>query len=139
MKTNAAEIDPKQMMTVAAAAGVVVLGMAGPSDAQTWVSSNIEGGMHWHVSAPEGARWRLECRFPPVTYYRSAYEQKAWINKFERSGQGADSGRLPLNSGHCRVWKTGGRGAVAIGLSRPGETTAGATRDPAEPAWAGFM
>ena len=130
--------DRKQIM--AAAAGcTVALAMAGPSRAQTWVGANIEGGLHWHVSAPQGARWRLECRFPPVTYYRSAYEQKAWINRFERSGQGADSGRLPLNSGHCNVWKTGGRGPVAIGLARTGETVADATRNPAEPARAGFF
>ena len=127
------------MMLVAAAAGAGALAMAGPSRAQTWVGTNIEGGLHWHVSAPEGASWRLECRFTPVTYYRNAYDRRAWINRFERSGHGADSGRLPLNSGHCRAWKTGGRGAVAIGLSRPGETTAGATRYPAEPAWAGFF
>ena len=126
-------------MMAAAAICAVASGVAGTSLAQTWVGRNIEGGLHWHVSAPEGASWRLECRYPPVTYYRSAYEQKAWINEFERSGRGADSGRLPLNSGHCRLWKTGGRGAVAIGMARPGETAADATRNPAEPAWAGFF
>ncbi|HYG25648.1 MAG TPA: hypothetical protein VD906_01960 [Caulobacteraceae bacterium] len=124
---------------IACASLVSVLGGAPAAGAQTWVGDNIEGGMHWHVAAPEGANWRLECRFPPVTYYRSAYEQKAWINRFERRGRGADSGRLPLNSGYCHVWKTGGRGSVGIGLSRPGETVADATRDPAHPAAVGFL
>ena len=110
-----------------------------PAGAQTWVGTNIEGGMHWHVSTRHGANWRLVCRFPPVTYYRSAYDQKAWINRFERSGRGADSGRLPLNIGHCHLWKTGGQGAVAIGLARPGEAAGDATLDPAEPAAVGFL
>ena len=137
---TAARPGAERTRMMAAAAGcATALAMVGPARAQTWVGANIEGGLHWHVSAPQGARWRLECRFPPVTYYRSAYEQKAWINRFERSGQGADSGRLPLNSGHCNVWKTGGRGPVAIGLARPGETVADATRNPAEPARAGFF
>jgi len=124
---------------IAAAVFALPLALAGASAAQTWVGTNIEGGMHWHVSAPEGAAWRLECRFPPVTYYRNAYEQKAWINRFERSGRGDDSGRLPLNIGHCHLWKTGGRGAVAIGVSRPGETVADASRDRATPAAVGFL
>jgi hypothetical protein len=129
----------RTLAAVACASAVPMLGGAFPAGAQTWVGTNIEGGLHWHLSAPEGASWRLACRFPPVTYYRSVREQRAWINKFERRGQGADSGRLPLNVGHCHVWKTGGRGAVAIGLSRPGETVADATRDPAEPAAVGFL
>jgi hypothetical protein len=126
-------------MIAAGATCVVALVLAAPSQAQTWVGTNIEGGMHWHVSAPDGASWKLECRFPPVTYYRNVYDQNAWINRFERSGHGSDSGRLPLNIGHCHLWKTGGRGAVAIGLSRPGETVADATREPAEPAAVGFL
>jgi hypothetical protein len=129
----------KTLAAVACASVVPGLGGAPAAAAQTWVGENIEGGMHWHVSAPDGASWRLVCRFPPVTYFRSVYDQRAWINKFERSGRGPDSGRLPLNVGHCHVWKTGGRGAVAIGLSRPGETAADATRDPAAPAAVGFL
>jgi hypothetical protein len=111
----------------------------GPVSAQTWVGTNIEGGLHWHVSTRDGASWKLVCRYPPVTYYRNAYDRKAWINRFERSGQGADSGRLPLNSGHCHLWKTGGRGAVGLGLARPGEAVGDATADPSEPAAVGFM
>lgn len=120
---------------------VLAISLSAPAaGAQTWVGRNIEGGLHWHVSAPEGAAWRLECRFPPVTYYRNAYDQKAWINKLERSGRGDDAGRLPLNIGDCHVWKTGGQGAVAIALARgPGDTRAAATRDPATPAAVGFL
>jgi hypothetical protein len=120
------------------ACGLLIVGAA-PAGAQTYVGTNIEGGMHWHVSAREGASWRLVCRFPPVTYYRNAYDQRALINRFERSGRGADSGRLPLNVGHCHLWKTGGRGTVGIGLARPGERIGDATRDPAEPAAVGFL
>lgn len=111
----------------------------GPASAQTWAGTNIEGGLFWHVSTREGASWKLVCRYPPVTYYRNAYDRKAWINRFERSGQGADSGRLPLNSGHCHLWKTGGQGAVGIGLARPGEAVGDATADPSEPAAVGFL
>lgn len=139
MTAGAHGIDRRRTGLLAVLAALPVLGSAFPAGAQTWVGDSIEDGMHWHVSAPEGANWRLVCRFPPVTYYRSVYNQKAWINRFERSGRGPDSGRLPLNVGHCHVWKTGGRGAVAIGLSRPGETVADATRDPAAPAAVGFL
>ena len=109
------------------------------ASAQTWVGENIEGGLHWYVSTPNGASWRLECRFPPVTYYRNVYERKVWINRFERTGRGADSGRLPLNVGYCHLWKTGGQGAVALGLARPGEAVGDATVDPSEPAAVGFL
>ena len=127
------------LVAVTCAAAGPVLGGAPPVAAQTWVGTNIEGGLHWHVSAPEGANWRLVCRHSPVTYYRNVYDREVWINRFERRGRGADSGRLPLNSGYCHLWKSGGRGAVAIGLSRPGETVADATRDPAAPAAVGFL
>lgn len=87
--------------------------------AQTHVGKNIEGGMHWAVAAPEGATWLLSCRFPPVTYWESRYDQKHWINKLERPGEGTDRGRLPINIGHCYVTKTGGRGPVGIAVARP--------------------
>ncbi len=123
---------------LACAIGAVILGGA-PASAQTWVGTNIEGGLYWHVSTRQGASWRIVCRYPPVTYYRNAYDRKAWINRFERSGQGPDSGRLPLNVGHCHLWKTGGQGAVGLGLARPGEAVGDATVDPSEPAAVGFL
>lgn len=131
--------DAKRAAALVALACASAAVGAAPAEAQIRVGTNIEGGMHWHVSAREGASWRLVCRFPPVTYDRSVYEREAWINRFERSGRGADSGRLPLNEGYCHLWKTGGRGAVAIGVARPGERVGDATRDPAEPAAAGFL
>ena len=87
--------------------------------AQTHVGKNIEGGMYWAVSAPQGARWSLDCRFPPVTYWQSSYDQKHWINKLEQTGQGSAQGRLPLTVGHCHLIKTGGAGPVGIAVARP--------------------
>jgi len=95
--------------------------------------------MHWHVAAPGGARWRLECRFPPVTYVRNSYDRRAWMNKITVRGEGDQAGRLPLNVGECHLWKTGGDGPVGIGLTRPGETAADGTSDPNDPAAAGFL
>ncbi len=113
--------------------------VAGSAAAQTHVGRNVDGGMYWHVAAPEGASWRLECRFPPVTYERNTYDRRAWMNKITASGWGPQDGRLPLNVGSCRVWKTGGAGPVGIGLFRPDETAADGTRDPNRPAAAGFL
>ena len=126
-------------LSLAAGVSAAVVVGGTPAGAQTYVGTNIEGGLHWHVSTLQGASWRIVCRYPPVTYYRNAYDRKAWINRFERSGQGPDSGRLPLNVGHCHLWKTGGRGAVGLGLARPGEAVGDATAVPSEPAAVGFM
>lgn len=126
------------LAVLAIASATMALG-PGPVMAQTWVGTNIEGGLYWHVSTRQGASWRIVCRYPPVTYYRNAYDRKAWINRFERNGQGPDSGRLPLNVGHCHLWKTGGQGAVGLGLARPGEAAGDATSDPSEPAAVGFL
>jgi hypothetical protein len=97
---------------------IMALTAASTAGAQTYVGKNVEGGMHWAVSAPQGASWLLTCRFPPVTYWESAYDQNHWINKLERPGEGSDRGRLPLNVGHCHVTKTGGRGPVGVALVR---------------------
>jgi hypothetical protein len=118
----------------------VVGGAASTAGAQTYVGKNIEGGMHWHVAAPQGASWSLVCRFPPVTYWRTNYDKKAWINRFARESGGSQGGRLPLNVGHCHLTKTGGRGAVGLALARsPTEVVSDGTRDPAEPAAVGFL
>lgn len=128
-------------MRSAAAICTLVIGLfwTGVSSAQTYVGQNTENGMHWHVAAPEGASWRLECRFPPVIYQRNTYDRRAWMNKITVRGEGPQDGRLPLNVGHCRLWKTGGAGPVGIGLSRPGETASDGTRDPDRPAAVGFL
>ena len=139
MVTRTIRPKPARLLAIVAIASAALASGGAPAGAQTWVGTNIEGGMHWHVSTRQGASWRIVCRYPPVTYYRSAYDQKAWINRFERSGRGPDSGRLPLNVGHCHLWKTGGQGAVGLGLARPGEAVGDATLDPMVPAAVGFL
>lgn len=119
-------------MSASSAAGlglVLAAGLGTAAAAQTHVGENIEGGLYWHVSTPQGASWSLECRFPPVTYYRNRYDQTSWINRFNREGRGAQSGRLPLNTGHCNLTKTGGNGPVAIALAKTGATDAAAVRE----------
>lgn len=115
------------------------LGYVQEVKSQTWVGRNVEGGLSWHVSAPQNASWRLLCRHPPVIYYRSQYDQRAWRNMLQRSGSGDASGRLPLFTGYCYLWKTGGSGPVAIGLARPGEAVADATLVLGEPAEVGLL
>lgn len=113
--------------------------LAAPAAAQTYVGSNIEGGLHWSVSAPQGASWTLDCRFPPVTYFRNNYDRQAWINQLTDQGSGPSRGRLPLDSGYCKVTKTGGQGPVAIAVGRPGKTDARAVRAVGESATAGLF
>ena len=108
---------------LAVACALLIVG--GQASAQTYVGRNVEGGLHWSVSAPENASWRLVCRHPPAIYYQSAYNQRAWINQFTETGQGAARGRLPLDSGSCEVTKTGGRGPVAVAVGRPGTVNTG--------------
>lgn len=123
---------------VPGAALILVLAAASAAGAQTYVGKNIEGGLHWAVAAPQGASWSLVCRFPPVTYYESAYNQEAWINRLEKRGAGPQNGRLPLNTGHCHLTKTGGEGPVGIALSRPGKVSSGGVREVGRTASAGL-
>ena len=113
--------------------------LATPAIAQTYVGSNIEGGLHYSVSAPQGASWRLNCRFPPVTYYRNNYDRQAWINQLTDQGHGSSRGRLPLDSGYCEVTKTGGDGPVAIAVGRLGKVEARAVRAVGESTTAGLF
>ena len=112
---------------------------ASPGAAQTHVGSNIEGGLHYSVAAPQGASWRLDCRFPPVTYYRNNYDRRAWINHLTDQGHGPSRGRLPLDSGYCEVTKTGGDGPVAIAVGRTGKVEVRAVRVVGESATAGLF
>lgn len=107
-------------LALAAVLSVVVVG---PATAQTFVGDSTENGLHWHVAAPQGASWRIECRFRPVTYMASQYERR-WINKISQPGQGSLPGRLPDNDGYCRVTKTGGPGPVGIAIVRGEEVVA---------------
>jgi hypothetical protein len=113
--------------------------LASPAAAQTYVGRNIEGGLHYSVSAPQGATWRLNCRFPPVTYFRNNYDQRSWINHLRDEGAGPSRGRLPLDTGYCEVTKTGGEGPVAIAVGRPGKIEARAVRAVGESATAGLF
>jgi hypothetical protein len=118
---------------------VAAIALAAPAAAQTYVGENIEGGLHWSVSAPGGASWRLNCRFPPVTYYRNNYDREAWINQLTDEGSGPSRGRMPLDTGHCRVTKTGGEGPVAIAVGRPGNVETAVARAVGESATAGLF
>ena len=123
------------------AAGALLISIllsATAAEGQTWVGKNIEGGLHWAVAAPQGASWSLVCRFPPVTYFESSYNQEAWINRLERQGEGPQRGRLQLNSGYCHLTKTGGNGPVGIAVSRPGKIVADSARETGETASAGI-
>ncbi len=118
---------------------LIAVAMASPASAQTHVGRNIEGGLHYAVAAPQGASWRLNCRFPPVTYFRNNYDQRSWINQLRDEGHGPSRGRLPLDSGYCQVTKTGGEGAVAIAVGRPGTVDVRAVRAVGESATAGLF
>lgn len=126
-------------MKRAALISLVAVALASPAVAQTYVGRDIEGGLHWSVSAPQGASWRVNCRFPPVTYFRNNYDQRSWINQLTDEGSGPSRGRLPLDSGYCEVTKTGGEGPVAIAVGRPGKVEARAVRETGQSATAGLF
>ena len=81
------------------------------------------GGLHWHVAAPQGASWALDCRFRPVTI------EGRMLNRYQRTGTGPQPGRLPTDHGRCTLKKTGGEGPVGIALVKNGQATADGTRD----------
>lgn len=112
---------------------------ASAAEAQTNVGANLEAGLPWHVAAPQGASWRLECRFRPVIYEANAYNRSAWANRIGETGRGSQGGRLPSDNGSCTVTKTGGNGPVAIAMIKNGESQVAVTRDPARPAAVGFF
>ena len=118
----------------AAGAAALASGLAVGASAQTDVGKIHDGGLHWHVSAPQGAAWALECGFRPVTMHMSQYDRQHWANRFRRQGQGSQSGRLPSDNGRCTLTRTGGAGPVGIALVKNGVATAAGTNDPARPA-----
>ena len=123
---------------VGAIASVVLAG-AGSAASQTHVGSDLESGLAWSVAAPGGASWSLACRHPPVTYYRNAYDKRAWANKLSTRGQGAGRGRLPLDRGWCEATKTGGEGPVGLAVARPGGVASDAVREAGQTAAAGLL
>jgi hypothetical protein len=138
-RLSALGAGPVRVADALGAAFIAVAATASAAGAQTYVGKNIEGGLHWAVAAPQGASWSLVCRFPPVTYFESSYNQEAWINRFERQGAGPQNGRLPLNTGHCHLTKTGGNGPVGIALSRPGRVVSDGVREAGGTAAVGIM
>lgn len=69
---------PRNAKRKLAGAGAGVLIMASGASAalaQTHVGSDAYRGLHWSVAALQGAAWRLECRFRPVTVWISTYER----------------------------------------------------------------
>ena len=121
-----------------ATSAIILTGMTAslgaPASAQTHVGANPNGGLHWHVAAPQQAVWSLICRFRPITYEASRYDKLHWVNRLERQGQGPQAGRLPGDNGRCRLTKTGGPGPVGLALVKNGVATAAGTNDPARPA-----
>ncbi len=127
-KTGRAAVT--SVVGMAAAFGVSVAHVR----AQTHVGDDAYNGLHWSVSAPQGAAWALECRFRPVTVWINRYERGRWMNVMNQTGRGNARGRLPGDNGRCSLTKTGGVGAVGIALVKDGAATAAGTRDPATPA-----
>ncbi|OGN43813.1 MAG: hypothetical protein A2623_12880 [Caulobacterales bacterium RIFCSPHIGHO2_01_FULL_70_19] len=117
----------------------ILMALAGPAGGQTYVGTNVESGLAWSVSAPEGASWFLVCRHPPVIYYRNAYDQRAWTNKMSLRGTGDQRGRLPLDRGWCEATKTGGPGPVGVAVARSGASAADAVRGAGQTASAGLL
>ncbi len=106
--------------------------------AQTHVGESTENGIHFHIAAPQGARWAMECRFRPVTYMATQYERR-WINRIAQPGSGALAGRLPSNDGRCSVTKTGGSGPIGIAIVRGAEVVADGVANIGETAAVGVL
>ena len=90
-------------------------------------------GLHFHVAAPQGADWTLECRFRPMQITINQYERR-FTNQLRYSGTGARAGRLPGDNGRCVLTKTGGAGPVGLALVKNGVPSAAGTVNPAKPA-----
>ena len=110
----------------ARAAMAVAIGLAAPAQAQDVVGRDHATGLPWAVAAPQGASWRLTCRFGSAVLYMNQYDRRHWVNRFRRHGRGDDAGRLPTDNGQCDLVKTGGDGPVGLALVKNGErSTAG--------------
>ena len=85
------------------------------------VAGDLKGGLPWAVAAHEGASWRLECRFRPVTI-RGVYQ-----NRMVREGKGPAIGRLPTDNGRCNLTRLTGEGNIGLALTKAGNTSANGT------------
>lgn len=108
---------------------------ASSAASQTDLGKNHQGGLHWAIAAPQGARWSLQCGFSPVTLDMSQYDRQHWANRLTRTGHGAQRGRLPGENGSCTLTKTGGAGPIGIALVKDGLATAVGTNQPSKPAY----
>ncbi len=118
---------------LAAAVGLLALVPVAAS-AQQNVGREHHGGLQWAVAAPQGASWRLDCRFRPVLLEMSRYDREHWANSSTQVGSGARQGRLPGDNGRCTLTKTGGAGPVGLALVKEGVHHSDGTNDPARPA-----
>lgn len=96
-------------------------------------NTNAYDGLHFHVAAPQGASWSLECRFRPIQITINQYERR-FTNQLSYTGSGPRAGRLPGDNGRCVLTKTGGAGPVGLALVKNGVPTAAGTIDPTKPA-----
>lgn len=90
-------------------------------------------GLHFHVAAPQGASWSLECRFRPMQITINQYERR-FTNQLSYTGSGPRAGRLPGDNGRCVLTRTGGAGPVGLALVKNGVPKAAGTIDPTKPA-----
>ncbi len=112
------------------AIGLALVGCGRPTqDGKT----DAYDGLHFHVAAPQGASWALECRFRPIQITRNQYE-KRFTNQLRYTGTGPRPGRLPGDNGRCTLTKTGGAGPVGLALAKDGVPKAAGTNDPGQPA-----
>lgn len=102
---------------VAAAVAPLSVANAQPRE----VAGDLDGGLPWAVAAHEGASWRLECRFRPVTI-RGVYQ-----NRMVREGKGPATGKLPTDNGRCSLTRVTGEGNIGLALTKAGKTTANGT------------
>jgi hypothetical protein len=111
----------------------VILALTATSALAQGSNTDAYQGLHFHVAAPQGASWSLECRFRPTQITINQYERR-FTNQLRYSGSGPRAGRLPGDNGRCVLTLTGGAGPVGLALVKNGVPTAAGTVDPAKPA-----
>lgn len=111
------------------AALTVAIWLAAPAAAQDVVGRDHEAGLPWAVVAPQGASWRLTCRFRPAVLEMNQYDRRHWANRFTRQGRGDEAGRLPTDNGQCELVKTAGSGSVGMALIKQGERSTASVRE----------
>ena len=111
----------------------IVLALTATGAVAQGADNDAYTGLHFHIAAPQGAYWSLECRFRPMQITINQYERR-FTNQLRYSGAGARAGRLPGDNGRCVLTKTSGAGPVGLALVKNGVPSAAGTADPAKPA-----